>query len=31
MPAKAKDIRQMFRASPGYVLIGSDFSLGLVG
>lgn len=31
VPSKAKDIRQMFRASDGYVLIGSDFSLGLVG
>ena len=26
VPSKAKDIRQMFRASDGYVLIGSDFS-----
>ena len=33
IPARGagKDIRTMFCASPGYVLIGSDFSLGLVG
>ena len=33
IPARGagKDIRTMFCASPGYILIGSDFSLGLVG
>ena len=26
IPSRAKDIRRMFKASPGYVLIGSDYS-----
>lgn len=31
IPSHAKDIRRMFKASPGYVLIGSDYSLLKVG
>ena len=31
IPSHAVDIRHMFRATPGYVMLGSDFSLQLVG
>ena len=31
IPSKEKAIRMLFKASPGHVMVGSDFSLQKVG